>query len=96
MPLYKFMTSEAAMKTLENCSLLISNPLYFNDPFDCCLAVDENEEQFLLDARLARLGGMAIGCSVYKPSRDFNDYNKLLQQAIDGKDIQYGYPSFFC
>jgi len=32
--LYKYLNYDGAKKTLENCTLKLSSPLAFNDPFD--------------------------------------------------------------
>lgn len=43
--IYKYLSYEDALKTIENNSVVLNNPLNYNDPFDCIIDFDENDEK---------------------------------------------------
>ena len=45
MLIYKYTSLENAAKTLENGSVLLNNPYYYNDPFDCLIKPSEQEKE---------------------------------------------------
>lgn len=45
MVLYKYTKLEYLEKILENNSFKLSNPIEFNDPFDCLVEADEIEKK---------------------------------------------------
>ena len=56
MKLYKYTTALRGLQILENNSVVLSNPLYFNDPFDCFPRWDDIEFEkaceFIIDFAL--------------------------------------------
>ena len=51
MSLFQFMKQYKAKDILQNKRLLVSNPKYFNDPFDSRVAVDDNDPEYLKISR---------------------------------------------
>lgn len=45
MKIYKYLKFEDAVKTLNNSSVILNNPLTYNDPFDCVIAPTEKDEE---------------------------------------------------
>ena len=45
MKLYKYLSYESALKTLSNNSVLLNNPLEYNDPFDCVIRPRVEDEK---------------------------------------------------
>ena len=43
--IYKYLSYENAIKTLGNNSVVLNNPLNYNDPFDCVIDIDEKDEE---------------------------------------------------
>lgn len=43
--IYKYLSYEDALKTLENNSVVLNNPLNYNDPFDSVIDIDEKDEE---------------------------------------------------
>ena len=90
MSLFKFTSQKNALDILQNSRLLISNPKYFNDPFDSRVAVDDND----LEAK--RLYNSwprypipvgARGCYKNPHEDDLNRYSQLIEDAVSGADI---------
>ena len=90
MSLLKFTNQKKALDILQNSRLLISNPKYFNDPFDSRAAVDDKDPEAL---RLYKswpscpipLG--ARGCYSNPYIDETNRYNQLIDDAVSGADI---------
>jgi hypothetical protein len=65
---------------LHDKKMRLSNPIFFNDPFDCRVSVDDNDNLWKLDMR-ARNG--AFGYRV--PSKAL-EYNALIEGCVQNKD----------
>ena len=45
MKIYKYLSAENAIKTLRNNSVLLNNPIEYNDPFDCVISPTKEDEE---------------------------------------------------
>ena len=45
MKLYKYLKFEDALKTLDNNSVILNNPVNYNDPFDCVIKPSKEDEE---------------------------------------------------
>ena len=89
--LSKFTNYEKALDILQNLRLPISNPKYFNDPFDSRVAVDDNDQEALqLYNQWPRctitIG--ARGCYGNPHEIELRRYSQLIEDAVSGADIR--------
>lgn len=47
--IYKYLSYDDAIRTLENNSVVLNNPLNYNDPFDCIIDFDEKDENKVIE-----------------------------------------------
>ena len=89
MTLYRFINMKKAMDVLSNKRLTLSNPLYFNDPFDCSLAINDNDEEYISKYEEYPTVPIQCGSMVFKNpyTREINAYTNLINKAVVGKDI---------
>lgn len=90
MPIFRFTTYENALEILRLQALPISNPKYFNDPFDSRAAVDDNDQEVIRLLRTWPSGPITIGvCGRYgNPyAQEIKKYNKLLNDVMNNADI---------
>lgn len=89
MALYRFMNIEKTMDVLNNKRLTFSNPLYFNDPFDCSLAINDSDEEYIRKYEEYSTVPIQCGSMVFKNpyTREINAYTNLINKAVVGKDI---------
>ena len=90
MSLFRFMNYDNAMDVIQNQRLRISNPRYFNDPFDSRVAVDDNDPEFLKLINQwprVRIPIGACGCYGNPHEREIEHYNKLIKDAVFNRDI---------
>lgn len=89
MTLYRFINIKKTIDILENMRLNLSNPLYFNDPFDCSLAVDDCDDEYI--SKYKEYGNMPIPCGnmVFRNpyANEINAYTNLINKAVTGEDI---------
>ena len=81
MSLFQFMKQYKAKDILQNKRLLVSNPKYFNDPFDSRVAVDDNDPEYLKISREWASCPIEIGvgfCCKNPYEKEFNYYTKLI------------------
>lgn len=45
MKIYKYLKFEDAIKTLDNNSVILNNPVNYNDPFDCVIKPSKEDEE---------------------------------------------------
>ena len=45
MKIYKYLKFDDAIKTLDNNSVILNNPVNYNDPFDCVIKPSEEDEK---------------------------------------------------
>ena len=79
-----------AKDILQNKRLLVSNPKYFNDPFDSRVAVDDNDPEYLKISREWASCPIEIGvgfCCKNPYEKEFNYYTKLINDAVLNHDI---------
>lgn len=90
MSLFRFMNYDNAMDVIQNQRLRISNPRYFNDPFDSRVAVDDNDPEVLKLINQwprVRIPIGACGCYGNPHEREIEHYNKLIKDAVFNRDI---------
>lgn len=89
MSLYRFMNIEKTMDVLNNKRLTLSNPLYFNDPFDCSLAINDSDEEYIRKYEEYPTVPIQCGNMIFKNpyTREINAYTNLINKAVVGKDI---------
>ena len=89
--LFKFTSFEKALDTLQNHRLPISNPKYFNDPFDSRIAVDDNDQDAIKLYKSwppCTIPIGARGCYGNPYKEELNRYNRLIEDAVSGDDIR--------
>lgn len=91
MSLLKFTNQKKALDILQNSRFPISNPKYFNDPFDSRVAIDDND----LEAKRlynswprCPISVGARGCYKNPYEDDLNRYSQLIEDAVSGVDTQ--------
>lgn len=47
--IYKYLSYEDGIRTLENNSVVLNNPLNYNDPFDCVIDFNEKDEKRVIE-----------------------------------------------
>ena len=84
MALYRFMNIEKTMDVLNNKRLTFSNPLYFNDPFDCSLAINDSDEEYIRKYEEYSTVPIQCGSMVFKNpyTREINAYTNLINKAV--------------
>ena len=90
MSLFRFMNYDNVMDVIKNQRLRISNPRYFNDPFDSRVAVDDRDPEVLELINKwprVRIPIGACGCCGNPYEREIKHYNKLIEDAIYNRDI---------
>ncbi len=90
MVLYRFMNIEKTIDILESKRLNLSNPLYFNDPFDCSLAINDRDEEYISKYREFRnMPPIPCGNMVYRSpyTYEIDTYTNLINKAVKGEDI---------
>lgn len=89
--LFKFTSFEKALDILQNHRLPISNPKYFNDPFDSRIAVDDNDQDAIKLYKSwppCTIPIGARGCYGNPYKEELNRYNRLIEDAVSGADIR--------
>lgn len=89
MTLYRFMDTEKTEDLLKNKRLMLSNPNYFNDPFDCSLAIKDDDEEYI--SKYNEYCSVPISCGhmvLRNPfANEINKYTNLINKAVTGVDI---------
>ena len=89
MPIFRFTTYENALEILRLQALPISNPKYFNDPFDSRAAVDDNDKDALRLLKEGPAVPMVVGNMRFDHphKKELNAYSRLIEDAVNNADI---------